>query len=377
MKTKALVAGSFDPIHFGHIDIIQRAARDFDVTVLVANSEKKKYLFTLEERMNLVRQSATGNFSVVALNENKLTADFAFENNIPVIVRGVRNFSDYDYEKMLRDVNISQQNGIETYFLSGDPKLTHISSTAVKELFTHAGFIHDYVPIRVKREMERKARVDIIGVTGNIASGKNWYCERIFNAASYCHTVDVDKLAHNILFQSELPVARAVRQEIRHRFNIQDEGDPSNTALSPPERKLLGDRVFSDAGEREKFNAIMYQPLLTSIRQAMKGKTGLILLNAALLAEFKMTHICNHQVVLVTTDNETRTRRMRERGYTEEQIKHRLQSQYTDERKKYHIEQAIKRDNFGKIFHFVNDESSTATEWSMFTQLKQAFEIRL
>jgi pantetheine-phosphate adenylyltransferase len=356
MKPRAIVAASFDPIHFGHIDIIKRAAEHFDVTVLVANSSKKTYLFNLAERQKLVVDCLGSTIcGVDSLEGNKLTADYAFENGISVIVRGIRNFSDWDYEKMLRDINISQQRGVETYFLSCDPKLGHISSSGVKELFNHSGFIHEYVPLNVKRAMEKKAGIHIIGVTGNIASGKNWICSRIDHGGGLVYHIDMDKLAHHILFESYIPLHRNIRLQIRRNFDVLDPDIQAGDALMTPiERKKLGDVVFANSDYRKKLNEIMYQPLLTLLRQTLNGKKGLILLNAALLTEFNLTHICNNQVIVVTTDEESRIERMKKRGYTDTQIQNRLNSQYTDDRKIECIQQAIQKDGFGKIVKIDN-----------------------
>lgn len=381
MKSKAIFAFSADPIHFGHLDIIKRAAQQFDLMVLVANSPKKNYMFTLEERLkmvgNVVKPWIDSN-SVQALNHGKLTADFAFENNIPAIIRGIRNFSDWDYEKLLRDVNISQQHGVETYFLSCDPKLSHISSTAVKELYNHAGFIHEYVPLSVKREIERKNEVYIVGVTGNIASGKNWVCDQIVYGESRSpiayhpvHHIDLDKLAHQILFESNVPLHIEVRKEIRRSFLSND--GLVDSPLTPDERKSLGDIVFAHADKRAKLNDIMYQPLLTLLRQNLQGKKGIILINAALLAEFKLTHICNNQVILVTTDVDTRIERMRKREYSETQIANRLASQYTDDRKMFHIKRAIERDGFGKVLLVCNDRYTPWTSSVLIDMIMRNF----
>lgn len=362
MKTRAVIAGSFDPVHFGHLDIIRRAARDFDLTVLVANNPSKKYMFTLEERARMLliatRLSTIGvSVNVVMLKDpQQLTADWAFENNHPVIVRGVRSFGDYDVESMIRDINISQQNGVETYFLKCDQKLSHISSGAVKELFSHAGFIHEYVPLCVKREVERKAGLHIIGVTGNIASGKNWICGKLMEDDMNIHHLDMDKLAHFILFQSDLPAHTEVRRQIRETFPLFSKVYKENLTdpLSQEERVSLGNLVFSDAGEREKLNKIMGKPIITALRRALSVKKGIVLLNTALLAEFNLAHICNNTVILVTTDTATRNTRLQARGLTGEQIKHRLNSQFTDERKKYHLEKLIERDHFGKVIEVDN-----------------------
>jgi pantetheine-phosphate adenylyltransferase len=386
LKPKAIYAGSFDPITFGHLDIIRRAARDFDLTVLVASNPQKKYLLTLEERQSLVEYSVNPNVTggwtarVASLVGDRLTADWAFETGNHVIIRGIRSFADYDMESMLRDVNISQHNGIETYFLKSDQRLTHVSSTAVKELYKHAGFIHEYVPLWVKYKMEQKAKALIVGVTGNIASGKNWYCNKLTGYTKAVHHLDMDKLAHFILFDSPVEVHSEVRRRIRSEFNLplRDGFATPEVVLTQEDRKVLGSTVFADPDKREKLNAIMYQPLLTALRQAVHGKEGVILVNAALLAEFKLLHICNNNVVLVTTDEKTRRERMLARGYTRKQVMDRLSSQYTDERKKYHIEEAIKRDHFGKLMVYDNQKSDASEPdiHDLFTNLYTIFNLK-
>ncbi len=396
--SRAIIAGSFDPIHFGHIDIIKRAAQAFNLMVVVANNPAKKYMFSLEERVKLVQHSLRPSVLrsgltnvnglplkepivvVAALNDpNKLLADFAFEYGIKTIVRGVRNWADYDFEKLMRDVNVSQQNGIETYFLSGDPKLSHVSSTAVKELYNHAGFIHEYVPLWVKRAIETKNGAQVIGVTGNIASGKNWFCEHLMAAGQDVMQLDVDKLAHFILFQSvNIPAHQEVRVQIRNTFFLDSSlmVECESDILTEQERAELGNKVFADAGKREKLNAIMYQPLMTAIRRSLAGKKGIVLVNAALLAEFGMTHICNNNVVLVTTTDEIRHQRLLARGLSEEQIKDRLQSQYTDERKHYHISKAIERDHYGKILTVHNDDTYGYAAEQALSDFKDWFGIK-
>lgn len=377
MKTKAIYALSADPVHFGHIDIIKRAARDFDLTVLVANNPSKKYLFSLDERVTLIQQTVgrlVGGVRVIALEDaSMLTADFAYELNIPVIIRGVRSFSDYDMESMMRDINISQQNGIETYFLKSDQKYCHVSSTAAKELFDHAGLIHEYVPLWVKEAMEKKSGITLIGITGNIASGKSWVCNGLNQLDPNIHNVDLDQLAHFILFKSDLPLHAYLREQIRNQFGFKSPKTFISDCITPEERKQLGDIVFADAGKREKLNVIMHQPVITALRRAIHGKKGIVLVNSALLAEFQMTHICNNNVILVTTDTNTRYKRLTKRGLDHQQIKHRLESQFTDERKKYHIEQAIKRDAYGKLIVWDNSENKLEITKKLLNMLKSDF----
>ncbi len=374
MKTKAVYALSADPIHFGHLDIIKRAAEHFDLTVLVANNPSKTYMFALDERLDMV-EAVVNNSKVLidALPQKTLTADYAYKNNIPVIIRGVRNLADYDYEKMLRDINISQQNGIETYFLSGNPALNHISSGAVKELFGHAGFIHEYVPLLVKFEMEKKSGVNIIGVTGNIASGKNWFCQSLQKAfPDQIHHIDLDAIGHYVLMSSSFPAHCELRKRIRNYFNIQK--DCPNT-FTESEKRQLGQIVFSNSEDRVHLNEMMYSSILTEIRNSLIGLTGIVLLNGALLAEFNLTHICNNNVILVSADKSTRHKRMVNRGYTPEQIEQRNSSQYTNDEKRSSILAKIVKNKFGKIMDFVNNENPDFNAEYANIQIHSAFNL--
>lgn len=383
MKPRAIYALSADPIHFGHLDIIKRASQHFSLTVLVANDSKKKYLFSLEKRRWLVSSTIDPkwNVQVDILPEGILTVDYAYENHVSVIIRGIRNLADYDYEKMLRDVNISQQAGIETYFLNCNPKFSHVSSTATKELFKYAGFIHEYVPLLVKKELESQNGVTIIGVTGNIASGKNWFCDLLLKECNLeLHHIDADKIAHFILSESMIPVHEVVRTQIRTRFGLNISSEPisyGSEILSEKEIKILGNLVFGDSKNREDLNHIMYIPVLTEIRRRIRGKKGIILINSALLVEFGMTHICNNNVVLITTSDEIRIRRMKSRGYSDTQIQHRLASQYTDSKKEEILLNQIQEDRYGKILKYFNGEPNKSLTESieLVTQFYNTFDL--
>lgn len=378
MKTKALYALSADPIHFGHLDIIKRASRDFDLTVLVASNPAKKYFFTIVERKSLVRHVVCQfvpdgeNVNVMCAPPGRLTADIAFEQGISVIVRGIRNIGDYDMEKMMRDINISQQSGVETYFLSSDPQLSHISSTAAKEIFLHAGFVHQYVPLCVKFEMERKSGITIIGVTGGIGSGKSWFCEEIAKTRTDVFNLDMDAIVHHILFVSQTPAHREIRKKIRERFPLYCDGTMEEV-LDDKERQWLAKLVFEDPANRIVLSSIMYQPILTEMRGKMCGRKGIVLLNAALLAEFDMTMICNHRVILITSPDSVRIDRLKRRGLTDEEINSRIGAQFTDVTKRARIQKKIDLDKYGKLFTFENDETKSLGGEDLYAILKEEF----
>ena len=155
MKKTALYPGTFDPITNGHFDIIERALNLFDeVIVAVAISEDKKPMFTLQERINMVKESVKNLKNVTVLGFNNLTVELASEHNATVLIRGLRAVSDFEYELQLGYLNNSLDDTIETVYLM--PKLQHafISSSIVRNLLKFNSKTEHLVPKEVQRIIE-------------------------------------------------------------------------------------------------------------------------------------------------------------------------------------------------------------------------------
>ncbi|MDD3856082.1 pantetheine-phosphate adenylyltransferase [Sulfurimonas sp.] len=155
MKKIALYPGTFDPITNGHFDIIERALNLFDeVIVAVAISEDKKPMFTLQERINMVKESVKNLKNVTVLGFNNLTVELASEHNATVLIRGLRAVSDFEHELQLGYLNNSLDDTIETVYLM--PKLQHafISSSIVRNLLKFNSKTEHLVPKEVQRIIE-------------------------------------------------------------------------------------------------------------------------------------------------------------------------------------------------------------------------------
>ena len=154
---RAVCPGSFDPITFGHLDIIERASGQFDeVIVAVLENRTKASLFTVEERMKMIRQT-TSKFSNVKVDSwHGLLVDFCKENSIQAIVKGLRAVTDFDYELQMAQVNL-QGSGVETMFMATAPTHSFLSSSIVKELAHFGGDVSSMVPGVVNDAL--KARV--------------------------------------------------------------------------------------------------------------------------------------------------------------------------------------------------------------------------
>ena len=349
--TRALYALSGDPITHGHLDIITRAAKAFDqLIVAIGVNRLKNYLFTLEEREEMARRSLVNLKNVKVMSFTGLLVDFAYENNVDVIVKGVRTNQDFEYEQNLHLMGESQRLGIDTFLLFTKPELSHISSSAVKEIQKDQGLIQDYVSPYVKQCLEKKlSKQYIVGLTGEIGSGKSYVGEQLVQLAKKdkisAHNIELDLLAQQIQEDLSEEKYELVRQEIIKNF-----GQEVAKKDGRIDRKALGEIVFADSEKLNKLNKIMRTPILVRLRKELKNKEGLIILNAALLAETQMMDLSNFNLILLDVNEQTQAQRLIKRGLSQEQIKRRLASQYDFAKKKKIIEQAISDHQYGRLF---------------------------
>ena len=157
MKT-AIYPGSFDPITFGHIDIVERACALFDKVILgVAQSESKNPLFDVQERMGLIEEIFQDNPKIEVLGySKKLTVDLARENDAIAIIRGLRAVADFEYEFQLATMNRSLAPDIESIFFTPKDTLIYVSSSLVKEIAQFGGEVSRFVPPNVKAALMEK-----------------------------------------------------------------------------------------------------------------------------------------------------------------------------------------------------------------------------
>jgi len=368
--TTAIYAFSGDPITYGHINIIERASRVFDkIIVAIGQNPDKVYTFHLAKRKEMAKKFFHHFPHITVMSFSNLLIDFAYEQGADVIIKGVRNSADFDYENILDSVGRSQKIGIETHILFADPELAHISSSTVKAIAKHNGDISEYVPLHVKQAIEERiCDQHIIGVTGEIGSGKSHISQMVFNSLNKktfnnkISNIELDHIAHEILETLTEPSYVQVRKKI---------GEFAPTAIDDKgfiNRSILGSIVFNDLNKLNKLNEIMTKPIMVRLRKEIFGKKGIILINCALLAEANMLSICNNNVILIKVDKDTQKKRLLDRGLTEEQIETRLNSQYTYDRKKFQIEEEIRNSHHGKLWTIDNSNDIDIEEYNKFEE---------
>ncbi|MBS5479617.1 MAG: pantetheine-phosphate adenylyltransferase [Acutalibacteraceae bacterium] len=153
----AVCPGSFDPVTYGHLDIIRRAASMFDrVIVLVVTNLAKQPMFTKEERMDFLRRATSGLDNVEVDSYGGLLADYTREHDARVIVKGLRAMSDFEYEFQMALTNRRLNPEAETVFLTTTAENMYLSSSLVKQVAVLGGEIRDFVPACIVADIRQK-----------------------------------------------------------------------------------------------------------------------------------------------------------------------------------------------------------------------------
>ncbi|WP_314066873.1 pantetheine-phosphate adenylyltransferase [uncultured Vagococcus sp.] len=160
MKKIALFPGSFDPFTSGHLNTVERGAQLFDeVIVGIFTNTTKKGLFTIEEKVALAETATEGlaNVRIMAQSEG-LTVDIADKLGAKFLIRGIRNITDYEYEKNIAFMNTKLNEKVETVFLLADEKYSNVSSSIIKEIAKFHGDVSSFVPPCVNQAIMEKYR---------------------------------------------------------------------------------------------------------------------------------------------------------------------------------------------------------------------------
>lgn len=149
---KAIFPGSFDPITLGHVDIINRALPLFDeIIIAIGVNSDKKYMFSLEERVNFIKENYKNEPKIKVTTYTGLTTDYCQKMEVDFILRGLRNPADFEFEKAIAQTNRKLSN-VETVFLLTSATTSFISSSIVRDVYRHGGDISAFVPKSVSKK---------------------------------------------------------------------------------------------------------------------------------------------------------------------------------------------------------------------------------
>ncbi|MBM3248084.1 MAG: pantetheine-phosphate adenylyltransferase [Candidatus Omnitrophica bacterium] len=159
MCQKAIYPGSFDPVTYGHIDLIKRASGIFEeVVVAVAHNPAKNPIFSVKERVAMLKEAVKGMNNITVEDFDGLVIDFARKKKISVIIRGVRMISDFEYEFQMALTNRRLAADIETIFLMPSEQYSFLSSRLLKEAAGLGADLSSFVPASVEKELKKKLK---------------------------------------------------------------------------------------------------------------------------------------------------------------------------------------------------------------------------
>lgn len=158
--TKAVYPGSFDPLTFGHLDVVERSVRLFDrVVMAILTNPAKEALFSVEERCDMIDKAVRKRFPNVEVDVfHGLLVDYAREKDAQVIVRGIRAVTDYEYEFQMALMNRRLAPEIETVFMMPAEQYSYLSSRLVKEIASLGGSVEGLVPPQVEKRLRKRFR---------------------------------------------------------------------------------------------------------------------------------------------------------------------------------------------------------------------------
>ncbi len=155
--TEAIYPGSFDPLTYGHLDLIRRAVKVFGaLTVAVARNPKKKTLFTPAERVRMIERETKDIPGVRVVAFEGLVVDFCRKEGFQVVLRGVRTVSDFEYEYQMALTNRHLAEDVETVFMMPSARFGFVSSTLIRDVLYHGGDVSAWLPPQVVRELRER-----------------------------------------------------------------------------------------------------------------------------------------------------------------------------------------------------------------------------
>jgi pantetheine-phosphate adenylyltransferase len=369
---KAIYALSADPLTNGHLNVIERILNIFDhVVVAIGINPDKKYAFTLDEREALTKRVLEKYGDRVSIKAFPgLLSDFAYESDVKTIVRGARSAADFDFERLINDINQSFRQGLETIIYFADQRLSHVSSSAAKELVRNqAKNVLEYVPLIVKRALERRIRGQyLIGITGGIASGKSYVGKALCDYNNYevrgegipaytpsdlvpkYYNIDLDEIGHEVLEKAPEKIYLNTRLALAGIFGKEILDENGFVKI-----QVLRQLIFKDQQCLALFNNQMKEPMSLLLRRKLLNIKGVIFINSALIADAGISDIVNNDIIFVTASEESRQKRLIARGYSEIDIAQRLASQLEDYKKIELLNYAATEQGHGSLITYQND----------------------
>lgn len=310
-KNKSCVfAGSFDPFTYGHKEIVKQLINEYvNVYILIAVNEKKEYTFSIDEKKEIINRTLTDlpdTVKVRVLDKGKTVGSYAYENDL-VIVKGVRNSEDEYYESQLATFNKDYYN-VDTYYIKTEGHAKFISSSFVKQVRNYSVDVSRYVHPFTQYLFNKKDGREILGVTGSIASGKSTIIKTMYKDYQ---VINMDELAKTI-YECKTNVHTKLVNELINILNDDFKvGVVSEDNLKETLKKYMfrKPKIMKMVDEHFEFEI---RRMVTEKLSSMNGK---VIIECASFDKFPyLIDLCDHNIVYIKKDADTRHKRLIERN---------------------------------------------------------------
>ena len=310
---------SADPIHNGHIYTLSAAAKSrlFEkIYFSIGPNPEKNCLFSMSERIQLAKKAVktAGVENVIVESFEGVLRNYVVQKGAKFIIRGSRKPMDFEYEQRLSDFN--NEFGLQTFVITAPNGFRDVSSTMVKAIVKSGSFVHDYVHPAVKQGLEEKIwNQTLVGVTGNMGSGKTTFCQELIEYAKKAgydnlFHIDFDSFGKKV-FEKEGPLYEQARQQMIEIF-----GEGIITA-DKIDRKKMSKIAFGNHESMQKLNSIFGIPSHVQFEEELAEyrfkKRSIVLVDAAYIVEYNMLPHVNYNCILINCDFTERIRRCKER----------------------------------------------------------------
>lgn len=386
-KFAAVFPGSFDPFQNGHystvISFLKLNPKAFLYIIIGVNDEKKNgQTFTTEEKIFLIQQTIPKKYlrRVKIVPYSKIIANYLYEQNIQMFVKGVRDQKDFEYESWIATVNALFSGSPKTMLIpQTNPVLTNVSSSNFKNFVKWGLKATDFAPALTREAMELRLRGQLlIGVTGGIGAGKSTFAREIEEISkrngnkdrTKIYHINLDDLGKVIHSADQTPRFLQIRKQIAKKFGRKLMR--KDTSIDTHE---LGKIVFSSPEKLRKLTAMMMEAILYLLRKKLEelGK-GIFLIESANLVEQDLTDLVNENIIHIRANRKAQEERLRKRGLSDEQIMRRIDFQLNDTERLYKIREKQRKEKH-RLFIKVNSLIKTDTE-EMYKRLQEEYETR-
>ncbi|CAK0774130.1 pantetheine-phosphate adenylyltransferase [Gammaproteobacteria bacterium] len=385
--------GTFDPFTYGHLSVVTqmlRGDRNLQLEILVARNPEKKITYTIEERAWMIEQmldrlpqSMRRRVRVAIVSG--ATVDYAYEQGIGFLIKGLRNAVDYQYEHDLATLNADvqarrRQHSVTTLYIDQvDDSLSNVSSSNLKLLGQLGMTLQNYAPAFDREILKmRQSGLLFIGAAGGIASGKTTFCEQI--------AIYAKKKQLPVYHISLDMIGRRIHEEIGNvspRIQITRDliADMFGTVVINPDgtihRKNLAAIVFNDPNRLKQLTAVMMEPILFYMGQAIQQlNAGIVLIESATFLEYNLTELVDENMLIVSVPAEVQRERIAAK-FTGEQVEHRLKHQMSYDQLLTGITTRQSKETLRLLLNFPGNSNFTPDDLEFFYQaLLQEYQLR-